>query len=265
MARSGAAGLSLEEERGHVFRAWDIGWNGRGRGGGATVYAARKGAPTVIPLTLGYFTAMEALQVAGHLVVDQCGTAVNQAVTLLSFFHIAFQPFFINALAMYLIPEAVAQRIRPGVYVLCGISAALMLLQLHPLASMGSCRIGQPLCGSDLCLRNGTWHIAWDIPYNGLLVAIDEVTGLNWGFPSYVLTAFTLPLIYGAWRFVLFHALAGPILANLITRAVNEAPAIWCLFSIAIIAIAVFPGLRSLLRSKSWVLWPRAWQNAVTS
>ena len=40
-------------------------------GATTTVYAARKGQPAAIYLTVGYFTVMEALQAAGYLVVLQ--------------------------------------------------------------------------------------------------------------------------------------------------------------------------------------------------
>ena len=50
---------------------------------------------------------MEALQAAGYLVVNQCGLAANQVLTLLSVLHITFQPFFVNAFAMELIPAEV--------------------------------------------------------------------------------------------------------------------------------------------------------------
>ena len=63
-------------------------------------------------------------------------------------------------------------------------------------------------------------------------------------FPAYLLAVFVLPLAYGAWRFVLFHALAGPILAGTLTDNPLEMPAIWCLFSIGIILIALSPGIR---------------------
>jgi len=64
------------------------------------------------------------------------------------------------------------------------------------------------------------------------------------GFPTYVIAAFLLPLLYGAWRFVLFHALAGPVLAFALTENPNEAPAIWCLFSIGIVLIGSNTAIR---------------------
>jgi hypothetical protein len=222
----------------------------------ATVYVAYRRMPLAVPATLGYFTLMEALQTAGYLVVGSCGTTANQVITSLSYLHIVFQPFFVNAFAMRLIPEEVGRHIRRSVYGLCAASSAFMLLQLVPLDWAGSCRIGQPLCGSELCLRPGSWHIAWDVPYNGLTIKIDDLFGLRLGFPTYILTVFVLPLLYGAWRFTVFHELAGPVLANYLTKGPNEVPAVWCLFTIAIILVALVPRLMRPLKFERWYLWP---------
>lgn len=229
-------------------------------GGAATALTVHRQLPPVVPTMIGYFTVMEALQAAGYFVIGDCGTTANQLITLLSYLHIVFQPFFINAFAMYLIPEPVSRRIRTTVYALCGASSAFMLLQLAPLDWAGGCRIGQPLCGTDLCLRAGAWHIAWDIPYNGLTIGTDNLVGMNLGFPTYVLTVVFLPLLYGSWRFALFHFFAGPLLASFTTTDVNEIPAVWCLFSIAIILIALIPKLMGQLHSPRWFLWPMAWR-----
>jgi hypothetical protein len=231
-------------------------------GTGATGLTAQRRLPRVIPVTLAYFTLMEGLQAAGYLVVDQCGSPMNQAITLASYAHIVLQPFFINALAMTFVPEGVARRVRTWVYALCVLASALMLLQLYPADLMGSCRIGQPLCGNQLCLRSGKWHIAWDIPYNGLSWVLDGRLGTNFGFPSYMLAAFVLPLLYGSWRFALFHVLVGPVLANALTSDPNEAPAVWCLFSIAIILVAISPRLLAHAHAEAWFLWPKEWLDA---
>lgn len=215
-----------------------------GAGAIVTALSLRRGDAPAIPLTLGYFTFMEALQLAGYLVIDQCGSAVNQTVSLLSILHIVFQPFFIHAFAMSLMGARVGLRMKTLVYGLCGLSSIIMLLQLYPFEWAGSCQPASILCGSRLCTVSGDWHLAWDIPYNGLLVPLESWLGRDWGFPSYMFVAFVVPLFYGAWRFVIFHALAGPLLASWLTTNPNEIPAIWCLFSIGIILIAMSPLIR---------------------
>ena len=226
-----------------------------------TAVAASRGQPRAIWLTLGYFTVMEALQATGYAVVDQCGTASNQAITLLSYLHIVFQPFFINAFAMELVPELVKARLRRGVYLCCAASSAVMLAQLYPFEWAGSCRPGAALCGDELCLVSGEWHIAWNIPYNGLLLPLENALGIQSSLPTYFLAAFVMPLAYGAWRLVIFHAIAGPILATALTTNPNEVPAVWCLFSIGILLIGLSPLIRRRFETTAWWAWPRSWQS----
>lgn len=222
-----------------------------GVGSVATAGTALRGDAPAIPLTIGYFTLMEALQTAGYLVINRCGDPVNQVVTLLSVLHIVFQPFFINAFAMELTPVEVRERARLAVFSVCGLSAAVMLMQLYPFTWAGHCRPGSLLCGPALCTVSGDWHIAWNIPYNGMLEPLTKALGVTFGFPTYFAAVFVLPLFYGAWRLVLFHALAGPLLASVFTRNPNELPAVWCLFSIGIVLVA---SSRMIRRQFEWRL-----------
>lgn len=228
-----------------------------GIGAVATGVTAMRGQPRAIWLTLGYFTFMEALQVGGYAVINECGTTSNRAITLLSFLHIAFQPFFINAFAMELLPPPVRARLRRWVYSLCAVSTVVMIAQLFPFEWANSCSIGDALCGAEYCTVSGDWHIAWNIPYNRILHSYSFVSG---AFPTYTLTVFLMPIVYGLWRFVIFHALIGPILAGTLTSNPNEAPAIWCLFSIGILLIALSPSVRKFFEVRAWWVWPRSWQ-----
>jgi len=234
-------------------------WSMVAAGGAMTVATARRGDPLAIPVTFGYFTTMEALQGAGYLVVDACGSPANQVVTYLSLLHIVFQPFFINAFAMELAPRSLGRGARTAVFVVCALCSALMLLQLYPFDWAGPCREGARLCGPALCTLSGDWHIAWTAPYNGLTVPFETMLGVWSGFPSYMVAAFALPLLYGAWRFVVFHAVAGPILAGLLTSNPNEMPAIWCLFSIGLLAMGLSPWMRARLSA------PGGWGRPTTA
>lgn len=221
----------------------------------ATAVAYRRGELPAIWCTLGFFTLMEALQVWGYAVLDQCGTTSNRSVTVLSYLHIAIQPFFINAFAMELVPRAIKHSVKRWVYGACGVSAAIMLAQIAPVPAFGSCLPGSPLCAAQWCTLSGDWHIAWDVPYNGLMVPVERFLSVYPGFPSYMVAAFLVPLAYGAWRFVLVHALAGPVLAASLTTDPNEMPAIWCLFSIAILLIGLSPPIRRGVTTTGW--WGR--------
>ena len=226
-----------------------------GIGVAAAVISYRRQDPAAIWLTLGYFSVMEMLQVAGYAFIDQCGTTENRAVTMASYLHIVFQPFLINAFAMELVPQAVKRRAKGWVYAVCAMSAAVMIAQLVPWEFAGPCLPGSALCASNLCTVSGNWHIAWDVPYNGLLVPLEKAVGIYMGFPTYMIAVFVMPLFYGAWRFVLMHALAGPVLASAMTDNPNEMPAIWCLFSIFILLIGLSLRARRSVTATQW--WGR--------
>jgi hypothetical protein len=210
-------------------------------GTAATVTTIVQRRPPAVSFALGYFTVMEGLQVWGYTVVDACGTPQNQAVTLLSYLHIAFQPMVLNAFALELISPEQRRRARGWAMAAAALAGGVMILQLLPLPFAGTCRPGDALCGAALCTVSGAWHIAWDVPYNGLLVPLDQALGTRFAFPAYLLAVFALPLAYGAWRFVVFHALAGPVLASLLTSDPNEMPAVWCLFSIGLLLMSLSP------------------------
>jgi hypothetical protein len=214
-----------------------------GAGCVAAAVTVRRGRPTAIPVTIAYFAVMEALQAAGYLVVDQCANPVNQTIAILSIIHIIFQPFFINAFAMELVPGTVRTRARVAVFAACAAAAAVMLLQLYPFDWAGTCRPGSTLCGPTLCTVSGDWHIGWEVPFNGLMVPIEQILGIEAAFPTHAIAAFLLPLCYGAWRFAVFHSLLGPVLAELLTNDPREMPAIWCLFSVGIVTLSLSPWL----------------------
>jgi hypothetical protein len=208
-------------------------------------------------MALGYFSSMELLQAFTYSVIDQCALPSNQIATLLGYLHITFQPFFINMLSMYFIPTHVREKIQWPVYAVCFISAVIMLLQLYPFEWAGSCPLGSVLCAERLCSVSGDWHIAWEVPVNGML---NFITVNSWAsfltlYPSYLVAAFLLPLIYGSWRLTVYHFLVGPRLAMLLTSNPNEVAAIWCLLSIGILLLVVKTPIRQFMFVKSWWLW----------
>ena len=216
-----------------------------GLGAFATVVTARRGEDTAIPVTLGFFTVMEALQVGGYWVLDECQLKANRTATLLSYLHIALQPIVINAFAMAVAPAAVSPAMRRLVYALAALATAMLLLRLVPFGWAGQCQPGDPLCGPAFCTASGNWHIAWEMPLNDMWRSLGVPFADVVEFPFYFLSVFALPLIYGAWRLVLFHAAFGPILAMTMTDNPNEMPAIWCLFSVGLVLVGLSPLLRS--------------------
>ncbi|MBV7396997.1 DUF5765 domain-containing protein [Mameliella sediminis] len=214
-----------------------------GLGAAATFVAWRRGEPAGIWGTIGYFTAMEGLQAWGYNVVDQCGSPGNQAVTLLSYLHITLQPIVVNLFCMALVGSAITPRIRRRVLAISALASAMLMARLIPLPQFGICPPGTPLCGIGLCTISGNWHIGWTIPLNDLF-SLARWVGPIGQFPDYMLACLILPCFYGAWRFALLNACAGPMLASVLTKNPSEMPAVWCLLSVALVLIGLSPFFR---------------------
>jgi hypothetical protein len=226
----------------------------------STIYAAYKKEPTALWVSLGYFSLMEALQAFTYSVIDQCSLPSNQIATILGYLHISFQPFFVNAVSLYFIRESVAKKIALPVYTLCFAACIMTIIQLYPFDWAGACLPGRPMCSDHLCSVSGNWHIAWDVPANGIgNYFVGKLPLMDNGYLGYTLSVFVLPLLYGAWRFTAYHLLMGPFLASLLTNNINEWPAVWCLLSIGLLLIVVKTPIRRMLFTKSWILWPKSW------
>ena len=228
-------------------------WSGQASAGVAAAgfsssfFLWKKGEPREIYFPPAFFVLMEGLQAVTYLVVDECGTTSNAALTFLAMAHISFQPFFINMLGMEFIDPQVKRRIRTAVYIACGVAAAFCLARLIPAYDLlGRCEVGAPLCSHErTCAYRGQWHIGWDVLLNGF----------NGRWIWYLVVAFAVPGLYGSWKWVLYHYLVGPFAAGLTTPDVNERPAVWCLFSTCIIALLVNTRLRNYIHVKRWPVW----------
>jgi Family of unknown function (DUF5765) len=215
---------------------------------GTTAYAAYRKEPLQLWICLGYFSLMEALQAYTYTVIQQCGNPANQVATLLGYIHIAFQPFFINAISLYFIPQHVARRVAPAVYIICFAGTVTMWVQSYPITGAGTCQIGLPLCADNLCSVHGNWHIAWNLPltrwYQDWFLFKPVLKNF---YVPYAFAAFALPILYGSWRMTVYHFLLGPMLAEQLTNNPNEWPAVWCLLSIGILVIVVKTPIRRIL------------------
>ncbi|PKM36429.1 DUF5765 domain-containing protein [Methylotuvimicrobium sp. KM2] len=231
------------------------------------VYVARKGESNELWIPLVYFALMELLQAATYVYINLCDNPNNQILTLFGYVHIAFQPFFVNMVAMYFIPESVKLKIRTTVYTICAMGSLAMLVKMFPFDWAGSCQIGiEGFCGPATCSVSGDWHIAWQMPLNGLMSGPQSwLFGFDWGLHAftYILVSFYLPLLYGSWRFVGFHYLIGPFVSDLTTTDPNEYAAVWCLFSIALCVSVIKTPIRKHLHVKTWPYYHRQVSDAL--
>ena len=230
-----------------------------GIGGAAYSALKRDPEPLALWVCLLYFASMEALQAVSYSVLNQCDSPLNQMMTLFGYLHITVQPVVINAVARYFMPKDSAKLIAPWTFAACFAASIMMVIQLYPFDWAGHCAVGRPLCGEVLCTVRGEWHIAWLVPTNGIGNSMADNAWLGRGYLAYPLSAFLLPLLIGSWRFMLFSYLAGPFTAALTTNNINEWPAVWCLFSIALVLAIIKTPLRAHLHvGDPW--WMMLWK-----
>ncbi len=220
------------------------------------VYVALKGESKELWIPLTYFALMELLQAFTYVYIDLCHNPTNQVLTLFGYLHVAFQPFFVNMVAMYFIPESVKLKIRTTVYTLCAVSSIAMMVKMYPFDWAGACHKGiEGFCGDTTCSVSGSWHIAWQMPLNGILSdPISWLFDFSWGLHAltYILASFVMPTIYGSYRFVGFHYVIGPWISDVLTTDPNEYSAVWCLFSIALCVSVIKTPIRKHLHVTKW-------------
>jgi hypothetical protein len=221
-------------------------WSGEASLGVAAVgvagslWARQRGAPLGRWATLLYFTGMELLQAATYTVIDRCGLPLNLWLTRVSYVHICLQPFFINLLALSFVAPHVARKARPFVLLACTAGSLVMLSKFFVHAPEWACNPATvSVCGADTCSYHGEWHIAWRL----------YLSGLDNNFYVYWLPAFALPLLYGSWRWTLYHAVVGPFAAFFMSSNKDEIVAIWCLTSIGFLLAIHVPRLEHWLEA----------------
>ena len=221
-------------------------WSGEASLGVAAVgvagslWARRRGAPVGRWATLLYFTGMELLQALTYTVIDRCGLSSNLWLTRISYVHISLQPFFINLLALSFVSPEVVKRARTFVLLACTAGSLVMLSKFFVLSPEWACNPATvSVCGADTCSYHGEWHIAWRL----------YLSGLDNNFYVYWLPAFALPLLYGSWRWTLYHAVVGPFAAYFLSSNKDEIVAIWCLTSIGFLLAIHVPLLEHWLET----------------
>ncbi|OQW67168.1 MAG: hypothetical protein BVN35_20830 [Proteobacteria bacterium ST_bin11] len=221
----------------------------------STAFFYRRGESRVLCMALAYFSLMELLQAYTYSVIDQCLNPNNQVATFLGYMHIAFQPFFVNAVSMHFVPQPLRKSIAPFVYILCFAAATIFMIRIYPFHWSSFCfdhyyqflpgthiKFLMPFCGPEICSTSGQWHIAWAIPASGSIQMAN----------SYIYAAFLLPLLYGSWKLVLYHITTGPLLAYLTTNNMNEWAAVWCLYSIGLLLLLIKTPIRQYLHVTNW-------------
>lgn len=208
--------------------------------------AAVQGEKKELFLPLLWFSLMELLQGFTYWWINLCDHPNNQVLTLLGYLHIAFQPFFANMISMYFLPKGVQERLAPWVYGACLAGTLAMIVDIYPFPWADHSKMHM-LDSTQLCSVSGAWHIAWHVP-------VFDTSWAKFGFfkEPYMMLVFLLPLIYGSWRFTLYHVLTGVVLSVALTRDSHETAAVWCLLSIGLLTIVAKTPIRRFLFVQRW-------------
>ncbi|KAI8468691.1 MAG: hypothetical protein J3K34DRAFT_426271, partial [Monoraphidium minutum] len=147
---------------------------------GTAAVLTRRGRPWRQTQLFYYFAAMELLQYLQHMVVDDCASRLNFWTTLLSFFHICFQPLSLCTYAFRAEPN---RDVVTFVTLSAAFAGVLSLLRVPYLgidhvpsslrallpglpdpSSAGSACEWEMCCGPRTCTTSGKLHLAWEVP-----------------------------------------------------------------------------------------------------
>lgn len=200
-------------------------------GVGAAAYGHKKSVGYGFTMPIAFFSMMEFIQFFSYFFIGQCSFSANSWLTLISYIHISLHPVFMNMYFLHFYPRSWFTKML--VYSTTGSISIILLLKLIPFPGNTLCQIGQTLCGSTWCTVQGNWHLAWSIPYHIAPTPFDIVYYYVFGF-------FIVPLMYRAWKPVLYTSIVGPTLAYYLASGnPQEWPAVWCLLSVPALLIGL--------------------------
>lgn len=201
-----------------------------------TYAALWRSGPKGARLCVAYFAAMETLQAFQYSYIDKCDDMTNKILTMLGFFHLAFQPFFANLYLSEFMASKKQKKYVPIVLALAVFGGILSMNRMWLSPGDYHCSVGlEPLCGVKTCTFRGDVHLAWQAPMQH--ADQDYFTpGFQLHFFMFFLPTFAL----GMYPMTLFLLASGPFLGRALTKHQDEIPAIWCFFSIAQLFFPLF-------------------------
>ena len=202
------------------------------------LWSKKKGHPPSTWISLLFFTGMEFIQAMTYPVIEQCGNPLNVALTYAGYLHIAFQNFFVQWVGLSFMPKSVRDKwMKPAMIASALTALFYVAIAFYEPLMKELCKEAW-FCADQTCSIHGNWHIGWMVRLSWLQ---------EWGYPPlvggslYFIVAFILPVIYGSWRWAIFHLIVGPVAAYATTQNRFEIAAVWCLFSIGFLTAMKIP------------------------
>lgn len=214
---------------------------------GGALWSKKKGHPPSTWVSLLFFTGMEFIQAMTYPVIEQCGNPLNTTLTYAGYLHIAFQNFFVQWVGLSFMPKSVRDKwFKPAMIASALTALFYVVIAFYEPLMKELCKNAW-FCADQTCSIHGDWHIGWMVrlswlqEYNFLPKVLQNIGLMLPGGSLYFITAFILPIIYGSWRWSLFHFIVGPTVAYMTTQNRFEVAAVWCLFSIGFLTAMKIP------------------------
>jgi len=240
-------------------------------------YVHSRTSNTRLAIGIFWFFLMEFLQGFQFFFIDDCSNWWNQALTLLGFIHICYQPYFTHIINSALTKNPKFLHQYDIVLRLCLFGGSLLLLRYVLAEFVPGYAPSQPITSAytewkasqgqavavatnaqkttewlrsdvgQLCTFRGKYHLAWSVP----------MADVSYWIPSAAIHSFLMfaPFFVMKSNMIIqgfFLWLAGPYLASWITPNLMEQASIWCFFSITQIGIMLF-----LIRETLILNWGR--------
>jgi len=198
-----------------------------------------------------YFVAMETLQFFQFFWLNDCASPINQALTIIGFLHICFQPYFTHTFSSAFMRNEKKKAQMEMVRKLSLIMGCMMFSRwiLFTPEHKLQCANTEWLRGDQACTFQGNYHIAWSMPLHAPTYFMPSN-----GIHFFMMFAPYFAMGMDMWINGAILLFTGPVLSKLITDNLYEQASIWCFFSIGQVFIAVF-ALYFQLRAGKTDLW----------
>lgn len=192
----------------------------------ATIAVIKRMDPR-IAATLYFFSMKEAIQYFLYPNIYSCNR-LNQALSMLSWIHISFHPFFVLLFIQAFSRQPEFYNIPLGLSL---VFAVFNIIRINPAVIKVPCKVSTSpisLCQETTCTYPGKHHLA----YGFRLKSADTYDAYTPNMFTYMLLMFGVPLLIGDWPIPLLNIIVATIpYAIIAPNNLGEASAIWCMFA----------------------------------
>jgi hypothetical protein len=175
-----------------------------------------------------FLAVKELLQLVLYYNID-C-SPINKWLTVVSWVHISFQPFFVLLFISAFSKRPKQYNVPLALALIYGIFNSMRIKELRPGGVEFKCSVTEKdksLCRPQTCSHQGRYHVA----YGFELASADAQKGILYvpSFFSYALLCFGAPYVIGDWQIATINALVAFLSFRFAYWDSGEGAAMWCL------------------------------------